>query len=154
MVTSPIKVLYVDDEVNNLVAFQAGFRRDFDIHIAQSAEEGLQILQSNEMQVIISDQRMPVMTGIEFFATVIKRFPDPIRILLTGYSDIAAVIDAINTGQVYKYLTKPWDEETMRIFIQKSFEVYTLRKQNKLLTKKLVDTNRKLELLARHAVLS
>ncbi len=86
---------------------------------------------------------MAGMTGVEFFAVVVDRFPEPIRILLTG-SDISAGLGAINTGQVYKYLTKPWDEETIKNFVKKIFEVYMLRKQNKQLTNKLLDTSKKL----------
>jgi len=94
------------------------------------------------------------MTGIEFFESIIPAFPDPIRILITGYTDIHAVIDAINRGQVYKYLTKPWNDSEVKNFIDKAFEVYKLRKENIQLTKKLIDVNGKLELLARHNLLS
>ena len=145
----PVKVLYVDDEPHNLIAFVAAFRRKFDIYTAQSAAGGLRVIQSNEVHVIISDQRMPEMTGIEFFESIVDRFPDPVRILMTGYSDITAVIGAINKGQVYKYLEKPWDEQTLSIFIEKAFEVYRLRAQNKALTAALVEANHKLERMAR-----
>jgi len=99
-----VGVLYVDDEINNLNSFKAAFRRDFNIHTASSAAEGRRILNGNEIGVIITDQRMPVTTGIEFLESVLQTNPDTIRILLTGFSDINAVIDAINRGQVYKYL--------------------------------------------------
>ena len=88
--------MYVDDERHNLTAFKAAFRRDFNVFIAESAEEGINILQQNIIHVILSDQRMPKMTGIEFFESILPIFPDPIRILITGYTDINAVIDAIN----------------------------------------------------------
>lgn len=149
MHTPPIKVLYVDDEPHNLNAFAATFRRKFDIYTAQSAAEGLRVLQSNEIHIILSDQRMPQMTGIEFFEAVLEQFPDPIRILITGYSDITAVIGAINKGQIYKYLEKPWNEPTLSIFIEKAFEVYRLRAQNKALLSALTDANLKLERMAR-----
>ena len=97
---------------------------------------------------------MPKMTGIEFFESIISIFPDPIRILITGYTDINAVIDAINRGQVYKYLTKPWHDQEIKIFIDKAYEVYTLRKENVELTTKLINANQKLEFLARQALLS
>ena len=97
-----IKVLYVDDESNNLLSFQAGFRRYYEIYTASSVAEGLQILNENEIHVIIADQRMPKATGVEFFNIVSKAHPDPIRILLTGYSDIDAVVDAINQGQIFR----------------------------------------------------
>lgn len=149
-----INVLYIDDEPHNLVSFKASFRRNFNIFVAESAKEGKNILQSNEIQIILSDQRMPVMTGIEFFESILTEFPKPIRILITGFSDISAVVDAINRGQVYKYLAKPWNEEEVKNFIEKAYEVYLLREQNEILTHKLIDVNKKLEFLARQSLLS
>src|SRR5487761_2258745 len=122
-----INVLYIDDEPHNLVAFKASFRRFFTIFTAESAEEGRQILDTENIHIILSDQRMPKMTGIEFFESIVKTHPDPIRILITGYTDINAVIDSINRSQVYKYLTKPWNEEEVKIYIEKAYEVYQLR---------------------------
>jgi response regulator RpfG family c-di-GMP phosphodiesterase len=149
-----INVLYIDDEPHNLTAFKAAFRRDYNIYLAESAEEGRQILDTHDIQVILSDQRMPVMTGIEFFQSILNTHPEPIRILITGYTDVNAVIDAINLGQVYKYLTKPWNENDIRIFIDKAFEVFRLRKENAELTNKLLDANKKLEFLVRQSLLS
>lgn len=149
-----INVLYVDDEVHNLNSFKAGFRRLFNIFVAESAAEGRKILETENIQVIITDQRMPVMTGIEFLESIIPEFPDPIRILLTGYADINAVIDAINKGQVYKYIQKPWMDEDLRINIEKAYEIYALRKENKELTEKLLQANKQLEFLLRQNLLS
>jgi response regulator RpfG family c-di-GMP phosphodiesterase len=144
-----INVLYVDDEVHNLNAFKASFRRMFNVFIAESAVEGRRILESQDIHVIITDQRMPVTTGIEFLESIIPDFPEPIRILLTGYADINAVIDAINKGQVYKYIQKPWMDEDLRINIEKAFEIYTLRKENRELTERLLLANKQLEYLLR-----
>jgi len=144
-----ISVLYVDDEVHNLNAFKASFRRLFNVFIAESAVEGRKILETENVQVIITDQRMPVTTGIEFLESIIPDFPEPIRILLTGYADINAVIDAINRGQVYKYIQKPWMEDDLRINIEKAFEIYTLRKENRELTESLLLANKQLEFLLR-----
>lgn len=149
-----ISILYIDDEPHNLTAFKATFRRSYNIYTAESAEEGRRILDSHEVHIILSDQRMPKMTGIEFFASILHDFPDPIRILITGYTDINAVIDAINLGQVYKYLTKPWNENDVRNFIDKAYEVFYLRQQNAELMEKLIDANQKLEFLARQSLLS
>lgn len=132
-----IGVLYVDDEINNLNSFKAAFRRDFEIFTAISAKEGRKILDSQEIGVIITDQRMPVMTGIEFLESIIPVYPDTIRILLTGFSDINAVMDAINRGQVYKYLVKPWQNDELKMYIENALEIYHLRKENKNLARKL-----------------
>src|SRR5881227_2256706 len=144
-----INVLYINDERHDLIAFKASFRRIFNVFICESAEEGRQVIEREKIHVILSDQRMPKMSGIEFFESILEEYPDPIRILITGYTDITAVIDAINRGQVYKYLTKPWIEDDVKIFVEKAFEVYKLRKENIDLTNKLMDVNKKLEFLAR-----
>jgi len=149
-----INVLYIDDEPHNLTSFKASFRRNFNIYTVEEAAEARKILENKEVHVILSDQRMPKMTGIEFFESILEDFPEPIRILVTGYTDINAVIDAINRGQVYKYLTKPWSEDDVRHAIEKAYEVYRLRKENEELTNKLIDANAKLEFLARQNLLS
>jgi DNA-binding NtrC family response regulator len=142
-----VGVLYVDDEINNLNSFKAAFRRDFEIYTAQSAREGRRILDSHEIGVIITDQRMPGMTGIEFLESILTVYPDTIRILLTGFSDINAVMDAINRGQVYKYLVKPWQNDELKLYIQNALEIYHLRKENKELAYKLQLANTELDIL-------
>ncbi len=138
-------ILYVDDEINNLNSFKASFRRHFNIFTAQSAREGRKILGTEEIGVIITDQRMPGETGIEFLESVLPIYPDTIRILLTGFSDINAVMGAINRGQVYKYLVKPWQDDELKMYIQNALELYNLRKENKELTAKLKQANLELE---------
>ena len=149
-----INVLYIDDEEHNLVSFKATFRRIFNVYTADSAETGKNLLEEEDIQVILSDQRMPKMTGIEFFESIKDSHPNPIRILITGYTDVNAVIGAINRGQVYKYLTKPWVEEDVKNFVEKAYEVFKLRKDNIDLTNKLIEVNKKLEFLARQNLLS
>jgi len=144
-----IGVLYVDDEINNLNSFKAGFRRDFEIYTASSAKEGRKILDNHEIGVIITDQRMPGMTGIEFLESILPVYPDTIRILLTGFSDINAVMDAINRGQVYKYLVKPWQNDELKMYIENALEIYHLRKENKELVRKLQIANIELERISR-----
>ncbi|HEY0244304.1 MAG TPA: response regulator [Mucilaginibacter sp.] len=142
-------VLYVDDEINNLNSFKAAFRRDFEIYTASSAKEGRKILDTHEIGVIITDQRMPIMTGIEFLESILPIYPDTIRILLTGFSDINAVMDAINRGQVYKYLVKPWQNDELKMYIENALEIYHLRKENKELARKLQLANLELENLSK-----
>lgn len=149
-----INVLYIDDEPNNVTSFRAAFRRVFNVFTAESAEEGKKIVETENIHVILSDQRMPKTTGIEFFQSILESHPEPIRILITGYTDINAVIDAINVGQVYKYLSKPWNDEEVKNTVIKSFEVFDLRRKNRELTQKLLEANEKLEFLARQNLLS
>jgi response regulator RpfG family c-di-GMP phosphodiesterase len=149
-----LKVLYVDDEVHNLTSFKATYRRDFDIYFAESAKEGLKVLEENEIHIVLSDQRMPVMTGVEFLKILKEKYPDTIRILITGYSDIEAVIDAINQGQVYRYVSKPWDPQDLLLVIQQAHEVYSLRMENVRLMEELKVANKQLEFIARQNLLS
>jgi len=139
------KILYVDDEKDNLTVFNSAFRRYYEIHLADSGKEGLEIMKTNNIQLIISDQRMPGMTGTEFLERTITDYPDCIRIILTGFSDIDAVIQAINMGQVYRYVTKPWDKEEMKIMIDNALETYNLKQHNRKLIEDLKDVNKSLE---------
>lgn len=151
--TNTINVLYVDDEVINLKAFQANFRRVFNVFIARTAQEGKQILNDNLMHVVLSDQRMPEITGVEFFEEIKEIHPSTIRILITAFSNIQAVIDAINKGNVYRYVTKPWDTDELQSIIVSSYEVYRLRKENKMLTESLLQANKQLEFMLRQKLL-
>jgi len=149
-----INVLYVDDESHNLYVFKANFRLDYNVFIAASASEGLQILHQQEIHVIITDQRMPETTGVEFLASIIPNFPDPIRILLTGYSDIGAVIDAVNKGQIFQYLSKPWEEKHLRDVIEKAYQLYTARQEEQKKVESLEKANGQLEFHLRQSLLS
>ena len=136
-----IRVLYVDDEANNLLAFQAGFRRLFEIYTSETVTDAMNILNDRDIQVIIADQRMPKTTGVEFFNIIRKAHPNPVRILLTGYSDLESVIDAINKGEIFRYIKKPWDEIELTTAIQNAYEMYTTRKQLKSKVDELEKTN-------------
>ena len=153
-ISEKISVLYVDDEHNNLNSFKAALRREFVVFTASSGQEGLEILEKNNVHVIITDQRMPGMTGVDFLIEVLKKFPDPIRILLTGYTDINAVIDAVNKGHIYYYINKPWDEDQMKIVIRNAHEIFSLREKNRELIDKLVEVNGQLEFLLRQKLIS
>lgn len=149
-----INVLYVDDEENNLQAFKASFRRTFNVFTAISAEEGKKILQQHEIHVLITDQRMPGTLGTELLAQAVKEYPDQIRILLTGFSDIEAIKDAINRGQIYHYLQKPWNDNELKETIENAYKVYHLKKKQKELSEQLLVTNEQLEFMLRQKLLS
>ncbi|RZK80742.1 MAG: response regulator, partial [Pedobacter sp.] len=124
MNATTVRVLYIDDEEHNLHAFKASFRRQYEIYTANSAEEGLKILQSVSVHVIIADQKMPQTTGVEFFKSISDTYPDPIRILLTGYTDIEALADAINHGDIYRYITKPWNDLELHNSMKNAYDAY------------------------------
>lgn len=129
MENKKITVLYVDDEENNLLSFKATFRLKYEVHTAISGADAIQIVKKNPVNVIITDQRMPEMTGVEFLEEIIKLDPHPMRILLTGYTDMAAVIDAVNKGKIFHYLNKPWSEEELDQTIIRAYEAYNEREK-------------------------
>jgi DNA-binding NtrC family response regulator len=106
-------VLLVDDEPEILFSLKGLLRRDFELHTAESGRDALEILRQHPVQVIMTDQRMPEMTGVELMGRVKTEFPDAIRIIFTGYADIKAVVDAVNHGGLFRYITKPWDPDDL-----------------------------------------
>jgi response regulator RpfG family c-di-GMP phosphodiesterase len=154
MAKSDIHILYVDDEANNLISFKAVFRIKYNVYTAISGEEAIKMLRELPINIIVTDQRMPHMTGVEFLETIIDEFPDPMRILLTGYADMNAVVDAVNKGKIYHYLTKPWNEDELDITITKAYEVYKNTLNERELNKNLSVSNEQLEFLLRQKLLS
>jgi signal transduction histidine kinase len=146
MTEEQIRVLYIDDEVQNLNLFKACFRHDFQIFLAKSAGEGVAHLEQQDIHVIVSDQKMPGITGVQFFESILEKYPDPVRILLTAYTDAEALIDAINKGQIFRYLRKPWEEEDLRMTIRSAFQSFStnrrLLEQNAELQKRNDELNR------------
>ena len=128
-----VRVLFVDDEEHNLKAFRAAFRREMDVFIANSGPAALELLQKEDVHVIVSDERMPGMSGSELLAVVRERHPHAMRMLLTGYADLEAVIAAVNKGGIYAYATKPWDENDLRLRIVQAFEINQLRSEKERL---------------------
>lgn len=126
------KILYVDDEIGNLNYFKSAFRREFNVLTAESGDAALKILKEDQdIPVILTDQRMPKMSGVTFLMQSINLVPDAIRILVTGYSDMETVINAINHGHIYYFINKPWSYDEMSIVIQRALDTYNLRVKNK-----------------------
>ncbi|WP_432715244.1 response regulator [Sphingobacterium faecium] len=149
-----ITVLYVDDEENNLVSFKATFRFKYKIFTALSGAEAIDIVKKNSIDIIVTDQRMPEMTGVELLEEIIDIAPEPMRILLTGYTDMAAVIDAVNKGKIFHYLNKPWSEEELDETINRAYDIYSERKNLLETYSKLEISNEQLEFLLRQKLLS
>lgn len=149
-----INILYVDDEENNLVSFKANFRYDYNVSLAHSGIEAIGIIETRPIEIIITDQRMPNMTGIQFLERILENYPDPMRILLTGYADINAVIDAINKGKIFHYHAKPWIREDLESTIQRAYEVYEEKKHTKEINKRLSTSNDQYEFLLRQKLIS
>jgi response regulator RpfG family c-di-GMP phosphodiesterase len=141
-----VRILYVDDEEINLQAFRSTFKKHYDLFLAASAKEARDILTENQVDIIITDQRMPVETGLDFFESIYKKYPDPIRILLTAYTDMNMVNEAIEKKLIFHYLIKPWDEGYLKNIIRNAYEIYSLRWLNKQLEKELAEAKELLEL--------
>lgn len=140
------KILYVDDDQENLRTFRRLFRKDYDVLLAESGAEGLRLLkEESPVPLIITDQRMPEMTGIEFLEKSIAVSPESIRMIITGFTDIQALIDAINTGRVYRYITKPWDEQELYVTLKRAVESYELQMAHNQLLRDLQRKNEELE---------
>lgn len=123
-----ITVLYVDDEPGNLSGFKSTFRREFNVLIANSGAEALDLLDKHDVHVVISDQRMPGMEGADLLAIVKDRHPQAVRMLMTAYADVQAVIDAVNKGNIFGYATKPYDPADLRIRIEQAASLATARR--------------------------
>jgi DNA-binding NtrC family response regulator len=117
-------ILLVDDEPEILFSLRGLLRREFDLHTANSGAEALEVLKKQSIHVIMTDQRMPEMTGVELLRRARGEHPESIRIVFTGYADIKAVIDAINQGQIYRYLTKPWDPDELLAVLHQACDHY------------------------------
>ncbi|MCK5094963.1 MAG: response regulator [Spirochaetes bacterium] len=143
------KVLFVDDEVNALSAFKRLFfnNDDIDIFTASGGTEGLKILGLNEIDLVISDMKMPELNGSDFLKYVKNKYPHVLRIMLTAYADISSALDAINKGEVYRFLTKPWNDDDLKITILNALEYSDLKKRNEEMSKVIWKKNRELTVL-------
>ncbi len=144
-----VRILCVDDERNVLKALERLFLdHNYEIITAGSGDEGLEILKSTgPIQIVISDYRMPGMNGVDFLREVCGRWPDTVRIVLSGYADTAAIVEAVNEGQIYKFIPKPWNDEELKVAIANAVERYFLHKKNLELTEQLKITNEELQMI-------
>ncbi|TXD39406.1 response regulator [Lujinxingia vulgaris] len=137
--------LVVDDEPDILDAIARLFRKEYTVLTAQSVEEALKLIAAHDVQVVMTDQRMPKMSGIEFLAELREDHPEIVRVLFTGYSNISDVIDAINEGHVYRYISKPWKPVELRLFVAQAFEYYRAQRERRELMAQLREANEQLE---------
>ncbi|MBW1722857.1 MAG: response regulator [Deltaproteobacteria bacterium] len=141
-------VLIVDDEENILGALRRLLRKEpYKVFTASSGEEGLNRIREERVQVVVSDQRMPGMSGTEFLARVREEFPDIIRIVLTGYTNLDSIMEAVNKGHVYKLFLKPWNDEALKLEIRRALDQYHLVQTNKKLSRQVLEQNEALKAL-------
>ena len=124
MMKKKIKILYLDDELGNLQSFIAAFRRKYTVFITHDQHEAFEIIKTESPEIIITDQRMPVITGVEFLYTVSQIHPTAVKILTSAYSDITAVIDAVNKGHIYNFIKKPWDINDVSLILENAVKYY------------------------------
>ncbi|MEJ2041468.1 MAG: response regulator, partial [Desulfosarcinaceae bacterium] len=135
-------ILCVDDEPNILQALKRLLRREgYRMLTATSGKEALEILSKEEIHLIISDQRMPEMNGTEFLAQVKHAYPDVLRVILTGYTDVDSITESINKGHIYKFFLKPWNDHTLKLEIRQALDQFDLIQANKKLDEKIVEQN-------------
>ena len=137
-------ILYIDDEVENLEAFQDEFEEYFTIHTASTGAEGIRLLAQEEIAIVLADQRMPVMSGVEVLAEAQKIDPGVLRILITAYADIEVVIDSINKGNVYRYFKKPWEHEDIRTGVMRGIEHYHTERERERLQAEKIENMKKM----------
>jgi two-component system NtrC family sensor kinase len=145
---SPVKILCVDDEQNVLNSLKRLFLDDdYIILTTNSGLDGIALQEKENAQIVISDYRMPTMSGVEFLREINKKWPDTVRIVLSGYADTSAIVSAINEGQIYKFIPKPWNDDELKVTIANAVERYNLAKQNRQLSEELARKNEELERL-------
>jgi DNA-binding NtrC family response regulator len=127
------KIMIVDDEPANLRTLERLFRSNYQVVTAASGAEALALLEQHDIAVLISDQRMPAMTGTELMMKTVAIRPQMVKILLTGYTDVGALIEALNSGLVYRYMTKPWNNDELRLTVSRAIEHYEMMKSKHLL---------------------
>lgn len=138
-------LLLVDDEDSILSSLKRLLRREaYQVITANGGQAGLDELARNRIDVIVSDQRMPGMSGVEFLRQAKERYPDTVRIVLSGYADLQSITDAINEGAIYKFLSKPWDDDTLKAEIDEAFHRKALRDENKHLGQLVQEANEEL----------
>lgn len=139
-------VLCVDDEINILNSLKRLLRKEnYTLLIASSGNEGLKIMKDHDVHLVMSDQRMPEMSGTEFLAEIKEKYPDVIRIILTGYTEVDAITESINRGHIYKFFLKPWNDENLKLEINKALDQYDLIKANEQLTQTIIQQNEELK---------
>jgi two-component system response regulator HupR/HoxA len=137
-------VVVVDDEPDILSSFAFNYGDDFEVLTAPSGAQGLELLAAHDAAVIVADQRMPAMSGTEFLARSMAIRPDAVRIILTGYTDVEAIIEAVNKSRIYRYVTKPWESEELRLTLRRAIEVFLLARENVRLVEELRVANERL----------
>lgn len=139
--TAKHPILIVDDEEDVLLSLRSMFRREYEVFTVPRAREALELMEKQEIHIVISDQRMAEMNGVEFLGEVSRRFPEVIRLMITGYADINSVIAAVNRGHVFRYIAKPWDPAELEAAVRQGAEQYSVLAERRRLMRELEEAN-------------
>ncbi len=142
-----VNVLVIDDEETIVNTFKAHFRHYYNVFTALNTEEGIKIIEDNNIQIVLCDYNMPGKDGILFFSELVLKHPDISRILITAQDALKIAIEAINFGSIYRYVHKPWDVDELKDVIDQSYEYYRLKKENKKLMDRLMSNDRLIKIL-------
>jgi response regulator RpfG family c-di-GMP phosphodiesterase len=141
-------ILFVDDEENILHSLKRLLRKEgYRILTATSGADGLEILKEHDVHLVVSDQRMPEMSGTEFLAKVKENYPEVMRIVLSGYTEVDSITESINKGHIYKFMLKPWNDQNLKLEIKQALEQYDLMQVNKALHEKVIEKNEELKII-------
>jgi response regulator RpfG family c-di-GMP phosphodiesterase len=139
-------VLFVDDEDNILRSLKRLLRKEgYRLLTATSGVDGLEMLNEHDVHLVVTDQRMPGMSGTDFLAKVKEKYPEVIRIVLSGYTEVDSITESINKGHIYKFMLKPWNDQNLKLEIKQALEQYDLMQVNKTLHEKLIEKNQELK---------
>lgn len=144
---SDYSILMVDDEAQTLKYFRRAFEKEFQIFTATSADEGMELLkkESGRIAILVSDQRMPDKRGVELLKYARSEFPEVVRILTTGYTDLEEAIDAVNDGEIHRYITKPWDLSALQLELRQAMQFFLIRKERDELLSEKISAKQRLE---------
>lgn len=148
------KVLYLDDDQANLDAFKASFRKEFEIYTANTPIEAYNLVSKHDIQIAITDQNMPAMSGVEFLETLAHDFPHVQRILITGYAELLSVVEAVNKGKVFRVITKPFNLKEIKDMMGEAFDNFKLIIEKENLINSLKKQNQQFEFILRQRLLS
>jgi DNA-binding NtrC family response regulator len=148
------RVLYLDDDKANLNSFKANFKNEFEIFIADSPIKAYNMIEEHQIQVVITDHNMPSMNGVEFLESISKDYPNVQRILLTGYTELVSVVEAVNKGKVYRIITKPFNLNEIKGIILEAFDNFASMLEKETLISQLQKQNQQFEFILRQKLLS
>jgi DNA-binding NtrC family response regulator len=152
--TDKPRILYLDDDQSNLDSFTANFRKNFEIHAVTNPFEAYNLIDEHDIQVVVTDHNMPSISGVEFLESVAKDYPNVQRILLTGFTELISVVDAVNRGKVFRIITKPFNLTEIKMMLFEAFDNFSKSLEKDALIAQLQRQNQQFEFILRQRLIS